>query len=76
MSRKQRTSRYWPDEATFLRERDAFVQRQIMLDFSLPPHAAQLGGLIAMHVNFEAGCAEVSIGSIMAVKLIEFWKAP
>ncbi len=50
--------------AQFLGERDTFVMRQVLLDFSLPQHAAQIGGLIAMHVNFESGVAEVSISTI------------
>lgn len=65
--RPARTSKHWPDEATFLRERDVFVLRQLMLDFSLPHHAAQIGGLIALHVNFECGVAEVGYRGQRAV---------
>lgn len=64
--RTARTSKHWPDEATFLRERDVFVLRQLMLDFSLPHHAAQIGGLIALHVNFESGVAEVGYPALVA----------
>lgn len=56
----------WLDRAAFLRERENFVTRQLLMDVSLPPHAHAVVNTIARHVNVEEGAAYVSIAAMAA----------
>lgn len=58
--KRERKSMFWADVSTFLRERDVFIQRQVLMDASLRASAYRTANCIAIHVNFETACAEVS----------------
>ena len=65
-SKRERKSAHWPDLASFFREGEAWVLRQIVFDAALPPMAARAAACVRLSVNFETGVSEVGVSTIAA----------
>lgn len=65
-SKRERKSAHWPDLASFFREGEAWVLRQIVFDAALPPMAARVAACVRLSVNFETGVSEVGVSTIAA----------